>query len=81
MRIVIRGAYVVTMDSGGRELEDGWVSISGRFVEDLGGGEPPEAEKEVCLGGRVLTPALINTLNATFDHLFPSREEHRLLLR
>ncbi len=75
MRVVIRDAYVVTMDDDGRELEDGWVRVSGGFVEDVGSGEPPAADETIRLGGRVLTPALINTHHHLYQTLTRARAQ------
>ncbi len=75
MRVIIRDAYVVTMDDGGRELEDGWVSMSGGVVEGVGSGEPPEADETIRLGGRVLTPALVNTHHHLYQTLTRARAQ------
>ena len=75
MSTVIRDAYVVTMDSGGREIEDGWVKVSGGFVEEVGSGAAPDADETIRLGGRLLTPALINTHHHLYQTLTRARAQ------
>ncbi len=75
MSTVIRDAYLVTMDRDGRELEQGWVRLAGGFVDAVGSGEPPEADETVGLGGRVLTPALVNTHHHLYQTLTRARAQ------
>ncbi len=73
MDVVFRDAWVVTMDGEGREIPGGWVRVAGGFIEAVGSGEPPEAGETVGLGGRVLTPALVNTHHHLFQTLTRAR--------
>ena len=75
MSTVIRDAYVVTMDGDGRELEDGWIRVSGGFIEDTGSGAAPNADETIRLGSRVLTPALVNTHHHLYQTLTRARAQ------
>ncbi|MDB4867006.1 MAG: amidohydrolase, partial [Cohnella sp.] len=64
-RWLIRNGYFVTMD-GQRPLMQGWMSIEGTLIADMGDGEPSaevvEAAQDVFDGrGLLFMPGLINT--------------------
>jgi cytosine/adenosine deaminase-related metal-dependent hydrolase len=69
MTTLLHGAYVVTMDDAGTELEDGWVLIGDGKVEAVGEGAPPEADERVDLGGDLVTPGLVNTHHHLYQTL------------
>jgi cytosine/adenosine deaminase-related metal-dependent hydrolase len=69
MTTLLRGAYVVTMDDAGTELEDGWVLIGDGAVEAVGEGAAPEADERVDLGGDLVTPGLVNTHHHLYQTL------------
>jgi cytosine/adenosine deaminase-related metal-dependent hydrolase len=69
MTTLLHGAYVVTMDDAGTELEDGWVLIGDGKVEAVGEGAPPEADERVDLGGDLATPGLVNTHHHLYQTL------------
>jgi cytosine/adenosine deaminase-related metal-dependent hydrolase len=63
------------MDDDGTEHEDGWVLISGGAIESVGGGEPPEADERIDLGGAVVAPGLINTHHHLYQTLTRARAQ------
>jgi cytosine/adenosine deaminase-related metal-dependent hydrolase len=69
MTTLLHGAYVVTMDDAGTELEDGWVLIGDGAVEAVGEGAAPEADERVDLGGDLVTPGLVNTHHHLYQTL------------
>ena len=69
MTTLLHNAYVVTMDDGGTEHEDGWVLIGDGVVEAVGGATPPEADERVDLGGALVTPGLVNTHHHLYQTL------------
>ena len=75
MRRVFNGAWVVTMDDGGTEHEDGWVLVEDGLVEAVGEGPPPKADERVELGGAVVTPGLVNTHHHLYQTLTRARAQ------
>jgi cytosine/adenosine deaminase-related metal-dependent hydrolase len=69
MTTLLHGAYVVTMDDEGAELEDGWVLIGDGAIQAVGEGAPPEADERVDLGGDLVTPGLVNTHHHLYQTL------------
>jgi cytosine/adenosine deaminase-related metal-dependent hydrolase len=68
-------AYVVTMDEDGTEHENGWVLVRDGFVEAVGDGERPEAERVEDLGGALVTPGLVNTHHHLYQTLTRTRAQ------
>jgi cytosine/adenosine deaminase-related metal-dependent hydrolase len=58
---LLAGAYVVTMDDAGTELDGGWLLVEDGFVLAVGSGPEPEAEERVDVSGALVTPGLVNT--------------------
>ena len=73
MSSLLTNAFVVTMDDAGTEHEAGWIHIEDGFVAAVGGGEEPEADERVDLGGAVVTPALVNTHHHLYQTLTRAR--------
>jgi cytosine/adenosine deaminase-related metal-dependent hydrolase len=61
--LLIKHAYVVTMDNHQRELPDGGLFVRDGFIEQVGpsGELPPAADEMLDLRGHVVLPGLINT--------------------
>ena len=61
--LLIRHAYVVTMDDHQREIPDGGLFISNGFINQVGATNelPPGADEVLDLPGHVILPGLINT--------------------
>lgn len=58
--LVLRGGTVVTMDSGRRVLEPGWIAISGGRVAEVGEGAPPVGAPTADHRGDLLLPGFVN---------------------
>ena len=68
--LVVAGARcVATMDADRRELEGGWVAITGGLVEAVGTGTPPPATTTIDADGCLVTPGLVNTHHHLFQNL------------
>src|SRR5512134_1787184 len=61
--LLIKHAYLVTMDDGQREFPDGGLFIRDGFIEQVGqtASLPHEADEVLDLKGHVLLPGLVNT--------------------
>jgi cytosine/adenosine deaminase-related metal-dependent hydrolase len=69
-------AHVVTMDDGAREYADGWLLVGdGGFLDGVGEGAPPDAERRVDLRGAVVTPGLVNTHHHLYQTLTRTRAQ------
>jgi cytosine/adenosine deaminase-related metal-dependent hydrolase len=73
MSSLLRNAYVVTMDDGGREIPNAWIHVEGGFVAAVGSGTEPEADERIDLGGALVTPALVNTHHHLYQTLTRAR--------
>ena len=77
--MLYRNAYVVTMDDAGTEHDGGWLLVRDGLIEAAGGGNPPEAETSVDLGGAVVTPGLVNTHHHLYQTLTRARAQEGTL--
>lgn len=61
--LLIKHAYIVTMDDHQREIPDGGLFVRDGFIERVGPTAelPAEADEILDLGGHVLLPGLVNT--------------------
>ena len=75
MTTLLANAHVVTMDDGGTEHPDGWVLIADGLVQQVGGGQPPEAGETHDLEGAVVTPGLVNTHHHLWQNLTRARAQ------
>jgi cytosine/adenosine deaminase-related metal-dependent hydrolase len=75
MRRLLANAYVVVMDDAGTEHESGWVLVEDGLVAATGGGEEPETEERVDLGGALVTPGLVNTHHHLYQALTRARAQ------
>ena len=73
MSTLYANAYVVTMD-GDAEHAGGWLLVEGDAIVAVGGGEPPDADARVDLGGLV-TPGLVNTHHHLYQTLTRARAQ------
>ena len=68
--LVVRNARcVATVDARRREIEGGWVAITGGLVEAVGAVEPPDAATVIDAGDCLVTPGLVNTHHHMFQNL------------
>jgi cytosine/adenosine deaminase-related metal-dependent hydrolase len=68
--LVIRNARcVATLDGARREIEGGWVAITGGLVDSVGAGEPPDAATVVDATDCLVTPGLVNAHHHMFQNL------------
>ena len=75
MTTLLHNAWVVVMDDAGTEHEDGWVLLADGAVDSVGGGELPEADERVDLGGAIVTPGLVNTHHHLYQTLTRARAQ------
>jgi cytosine/adenosine deaminase-related metal-dependent hydrolase len=75
MTTLLHNAWVVVMDDAGSEHEGGWVLIADGAVDSVGGGEPPDADERVDLGGAIVTPGLVNTHHHLYQTLTRARAQ------
>ncbi len=75
MTTLYAGGWIVTCDDAGTEHPFGWVLVDGEVVVSLGGGEEPEADERVELGGAVVTPGLVNTHHHLYQTLTRARAQ------
>jgi cytosine/adenosine deaminase-related metal-dependent hydrolase len=74
--LVITGATcVATMDTERRELDGGWVAITGGFVTDIGTGPPPSATETLDATDCLVTPGLVNTHHHLYQNLTRAHPE------
>jgi 8-oxoguanine deaminase len=75
MSLLVVNGYVVTMDDEETELDGGWVLVADGFVEHVGRGPRPEADRVLDVGGAVVTPGLVNTHHHLYQTLTRTRAQ------
>jgi cytosine/adenosine deaminase-related metal-dependent hydrolase len=73
--VLLANGYVVTMDDAGTEHDGGWVQVRDGFVASVGTGAPPPADVSVDLGGRIITPGLVNVHHHLYQALTRTRAQ------
>ena len=68
-------AHVVTLDDARSEHAGGWLLVEDGFVRDVGAGAEPESDERVDLGGKVVTPGLVNTHHHLYQTLTRARAQ------
>jgi len=81
--LLIKHAYIVTMDDHQRELPDGGLFVRDGFIEQVGPTAelPAEADEVLDLSGHVLLPGLINTHHhfyQTLTRVVPAAQDANL---
>ena len=62
MKILLKNAWILTMDDGYRDIPGGWLLTDDGRIAALGSGDAPEgAEEEIDCGGGLLIPGFVNT--------------------
>src|SRR5712691_2094567 len=79
VRRLLSHAYVVVMDDAGTEHAGGWLLVEDGLVAGVGGGERPEADETVDLGGALVTPGLVNTHHHLYQTLTRARAQQATL--
>lgn len=67
--VILKNAYLVTMDEERRVLPQGWIAVTGDTISAVGEGQPDpayQAERVLDVGGKVVFPGFIST----HSHLF-----------
>jgi cytosine/adenosine deaminase-related metal-dependent hydrolase len=68
--LVVAGARcVATLDADRRELDGGWVAITGGLVEAIGTGAPPSADTTIDAAECLVTPGLVNAHHHLYQNL------------
>ena len=68
--LVISGARcVATMDGERREIDGGWVAVTGGLISGVGDGPPPAADQHLDATDCLVTPGLINSHHHLFQNL------------
>jgi cytosine/adenosine deaminase-related metal-dependent hydrolase len=67
--VVAAARCVATMDDAHRELDSGWVAITGGFVAAVGTGPAPAATTTIDATDCLVTPGLINTHHHLYQNL------------
>jgi cytosine/adenosine deaminase-related metal-dependent hydrolase len=75
MRTLYANGWIVTMDDGGTEHEEGWVLVDGAEVVSVGSGPEPGDAVRVDVGGAVVTPGLVNTHHHLYQTLTRARAQ------
>jgi cytosine/adenosine deaminase-related metal-dependent hydrolase len=76
---LLANAHVVTMDDGGTEHADGWILIADGLVQEVGGGQRPEADETHDLNAAVVTPGLVNAHHHLWQNLTRARAQEENL--
>ena len=71
--MILRNAWIVTMDDAGTEHRRGFVRIEDGLVVEVGAGDAPEGAED--LGGAVVTPGLVNTHHHLYQTLTRARAQ------
>jgi cytosine/adenosine deaminase-related metal-dependent hydrolase len=79
MTTLLHNAYVATMDDAGTEHDAGWILVADGRIDAVGGGETPDADGRVDLGGAVVTPGLVNTHHHLYQTLTRARAQQATL--
>lgn len=75
MSTLYANAHVVTLDDARSEHAGGWLLVEDGFVRDVGAGAEPESGERVDLGGKVVTPGLVNTHHHLYQTLTRARAQ------
>ena len=75
MSTLYANAHVVTLDDARSEHAGGWLLVEDGFVRDVGAGAEPESDERVDLGGKVVTPGLVNTHHHLYQTLTRARAQ------
>jgi 8-oxoguanine deaminase len=67
--VIVGARCVATMDDARRELDGGWVAITGGFVEAVGAGPAPPSTTTIDATDCLVTPGLINTHHHLYQNL------------
>jgi cytosine/adenosine deaminase-related metal-dependent hydrolase len=68
-------AHVVTLDDDRSEHAGGWLLVEDGVVRGVGAGPEPESDERVDLGGKVVTPGLVNTHHHLYQTLTRARAQ------
>jgi cytosine/adenosine deaminase-related metal-dependent hydrolase len=79
LTVLFTNAHVVVMDDAGTEYERGWVLVDDGRVKDLGEGVRPDADAVQDLGGKLVTPGLVNTHHHLWQNLTRARAQNENL--
>ncbi len=66
---IVGARCVATMDDARRELEGGWVTVTGGLITAVGTGDPPVASEVIDATDCLVTPGLINAHHHLFQNL------------
>lgn len=58
--LLLRCATIVTVDTGRRVIEDGWIAVSGDRISGIGTGPAPQAARVIDRPGLIALPGLID---------------------
>jgi 8-oxoguanine deaminase len=71
--VILRNAWIVTMDDAATEYEHGFVRIEDGLIAEVGAGDPRGPAED--LAGAVLTPGLVNTHHHLYQTLTRARAQ------
>jgi cytosine/adenosine deaminase-related metal-dependent hydrolase len=66
---IVDARWIATVDADRRELDGGWVAITGGVVSAIGSGEPPAAREVLDASDCLVTPGLVNAHHHLFQNL------------
>jgi cytosine/adenosine deaminase-related metal-dependent hydrolase len=67
--VIVGARCIATMDGTRREIEGGWLALSGGLITGIGEGEPPAAADRLDATDCLVTPGLINAHHHLFQNL------------